>query len=217
MDGDVSHLDFWRSVTNDLASNNTSAAFLFVEYTLVPHGTYPTQIREGVESLQYVLEDLGRSPADVLLAGDSAGGNMALAVLSHISHPLPELPALKFDHEKRLKALVLIAPWVSFAPVNPSCMENKGKDIMTESMAIKWGQDYLSGKPSSVYAEALTAPAEWWKDAKVEQLLTVAGGDELLVDAISQWVEKFKVSLARFSEATARSCECRVANRGSSP
>ena len=191
LDGGDEHLTFWSKVKQDLAEANKSVSFLFVAYTLVPLGTYPTQFREGVEALDYVLNDLGRFPSDILLAGDSAGGNMCLAVLSHLSHPSPDVPELKID--SKLKALVLVAPWVSFKTEWPSMHRNLYKDFMTPAAGRKWSVDYLAGRPTSPYAEALEAPANWWEGAKVEQLLCVAGSDEMLVDPINQWIEKYKV------------------------
>lgn len=191
MDGGEEHFTFWSNTQQDLVKANKSVAFLYVAYTLVPHGTYPTQLREGVEALNYLLNDLGRFPSDILLAGDSAGGNMCLALLSHISHPVPDLDEVKID--SKLKALVLVAPWVSFKTDWPSMHRNRYKDIVTPSAGAMWGRDYLGGQITSPYAEAIEAPAEWWQGAKVEQLLCVAGGDEMLVDPISEWVEKYKV------------------------
>ena len=191
LDGSDEHLNYWSSVKQDLAQANKSVSFLFVAYTLVPFATYPTQFREGAEALDYVLNDLGRSPSDILLAGDSAGGNMCLALLSHLSHPSPDVPEVKID--SKLKALVLVAPWVSFKTEWPSMHRNLYKDIITPDSGRKWSRDYLGGHPSNPYAEALEAPAGWWEGAKVEQLLCVAGSDEMLVDPINMWVEKYKV------------------------
>lgn len=77
MDGGPEHLNWWSGqVQPELQVANKTTAFLFLEYTLVPHGTFPVQFREAVEALDYVLSDLKRSPSDVVLAGHSAGGNM---------------------------------------------------------------------------------------------------------------------------------------------
>jgi acetyl esterase/lipase len=186
-------MSFWTSLGQDLTKVNKSVAFLFVAYTLVPFGTYPVQFREGVEALDYVLNDLGRFPSDVILAGDSAGGNMCLAVLSHLSHPSPDVPEVKLD--SKLKALVLVAPWVSFRTDWPSSHSNQYKDIVVPAVGRMWSSGYLAGRPTSPYAEALEAPASWWEGAKVEQLLCVAGSDEILIDPITKWIEKYKVCL----------------------
>lgn len=193
--GEDTHFKFWRTVQTDLESNNVSVAFLYLEYTLAPHATYPTQLIQAVETVNHVLNDLKRPASDILLAGDSAGGNLALAVLSHISHPAPEVPKLTLPEGQKLKALVLVAPWVSFQSDWPSFESNRYKDIVTVKGANTWSAAYLGGKESSPYAEAFLAPVEWWKDVKVEHLLAVAGGDEVLVDPIEAWFKKYSVGL----------------------
>lgn len=168
-------------------------ATLFLEYSLVPHATYPTQVIEAVEALNYVLNDLKRPASDILLAGDSAGANLALAILSHISHPAPEIPPITLPEGHKLKAAVLIAPWVSFDLTWPSATSNSFKDIVSPYAGDKWSKDYLGGKQSTPYSEAFIPPADWWKNTKVEQLLAVAGADEILVDAIEAWFAKYNV------------------------
>jgi hypothetical protein len=116
---------------------------------------------------------------------------MSLAVLSHLTHPSPDVPEVKM--ESKLKALVLVAPWVSFKTDWPSAKRNQYKDIVVPAAGKMWSSDYLGGRPTSPYAEALEAPASWWEGAKVEQLLCVAGSDEILIDPINKWVEKYKV------------------------
>src|SRR5271156_4305843 len=136
LDGDETHLGFWNIVRNDLESSNKSVAFLFVAYTLVPYGTYPVQIREAVEALSYCLNTLGRFSSDILLAGDSAGGNLCLSILSHLSHPHPEVPEIKM--EGKLKAVVAVAPWVSFKTDWPSMKRNAYKDLITPHGVVPW-------------------------------------------------------------------------------
>ena len=79
---------------------------MFLEYTLVPHATYPKPIYEAVEAVKYVLEDLHRPASQIMLAGDSAGGNMCLGVLSQIMHPSPDFPSLNLGEGEKLKAIV---------------------------------------------------------------------------------------------------------------
>lgn len=173
-------------------------AFLFLEYTLVPHATYPKPIYEAVEAVKYVMEDLKRPASQIMLAGDSAGGNMCLGVLSQIMHPSSEFPELKLAEGDKLKAIVAVAPWVSFNLEWPCEKKNRYKDIVTVYAGGMWSRDYLAGKPTTPYAEPLTADADWWKDAKVEQMLVVAGASEILVDSINEWTSRYKV---RFSQA----------------
>lgn len=196
LDGDDTHIAYWKGVQEELAASGKSVSWLFVEYTLVPHGTYPVQFQEGVDALRYVLDTVGKKPSEVILAGDSAGGNMCLAVLSHLMHPSPDVEEVKMAEP--LKGLVLVAPWVSFRTDWDSGKRNANKDIIEAGIGKKWGEDYLGLKASTPYAEALTAPVGWWKGAEgtVEGIISTAGRDEMLVDPIEEWVKVYKVRVS---------------------
>ena len=164
----------------------------------MPHATYPKPIYEAIEAVKYVMEELKRPASQIMLAGDSAGGNMCLGVLSQIMHPSPDFPELKLSEGEKLKAIVAIAPWVTFNLDWQSAQKNQYKDLVSQFAGGKWSSDYLAGKPTTPFAEPLTAPADWWKDAKVEQVLAVSGGNEILLDGIGEWVKKYKVRQLHF-------------------
>ena len=191
MDATGPYLDFWPNVAKELSDNDITTGWFNVTYTLTPHATYPTQFREAVEALRYVLEDLGRSPSEVILVGDSAGANLCLAILSHLSHPSQDAPELTITEP--LKAIVLMSPWISFRHDWPSMKTNEHKDIDAREVTERWSKDYLSGVFTNYYAEALEAPETWWECALVKQSLVLAGADEVLLDPITAWVRKFSV------------------------
>ncbi|RMZ77564.1 hypothetical protein DV737_g4290, partial [Chaetothyriales sp. CBS 132003] len=191
LDGGPEHIAFWGSdVYADLKTAGKSVSFLFLQYTLVPHGTYPVQVKEAIESVRYLTQDMKRSASTIILAGDSAGGNMCLAVLSQAMHPSPDLP--KVDIDTPFKALVLIAPWVRFEGHTASVANNLYKDIVSPEVGSKWSEDYLAGTPTNPYTEPANADASWWKDPRVEHIVCVVGGDELLCDSVSEWATKYK-------------------------
>ncbi|RMZ90596.1 hypothetical protein DV736_g2162, partial [Chaetothyriales sp. CBS 134916] len=191
LDGGPEHIGFWGSnVYPDLKTAGKSVSFLFLQYTLVPHGTYPVQLKEAIESVRYLTQDLKRSASTIILAGDSAGGNMCLAVLSQAMYPSPDLPKVNID--KPFKALILMAPWVRFAGQSASVATNKYKDIVSSEIGARWSQDYLAGSPTNQYTEPANVDASWWKDPQVEHVVCVVGADELLLDSVSEWVQKYK-------------------------
>ena len=179
----------------DLDATGKSVAWLFVAYSLTPHRTYPSQICEAIEALNYVHEEKHRSPSEIIIGGDSAGGALTLAILSHLSHPSPDFPNVKISG--KLKAAVVMAPWVSFRFDWPSFKSNELKDTITAIRAQEWASLYQNGKPSNNYIEAVEAPASWWEEAQVEKMLCTAGGDEILLDPISEWAAKYKVSAGK--------------------
>ncbi|KAL3487469.1 Alpha/Beta hydrolase protein [Aspergillus germanicus] len=192
MDATSAYLDFYPNIAKTLSDEGIETAWLNVTYTLTPHATHPTQFREAVEALRYVVENLRRSPGDIVLVGDSAGGNLCLALLSHISHPSPDIPRL--DIAGPLKALVCLSPWVSFRHDWPSMEVNQYKDIDARNATERWAKGYLNGRSTNYYIEACDAPETWWDGARVEQTLVLAGGDEMLLDPIRSWVGKFSKS-----------------------
>lgn len=61
----------------------TNAAAVFVDYTLLPHAKYPTQINQAYAALKWVAahgEEIGVDPNRIAIAGNSVGGNMAAAI-----------------------------------------------------------------------------------------------------------------------------------------
>ncbi|KAN0068524.1 Alpha/Beta hydrolase fold [Elaphomyces granulatus] len=66
----------------------------FVDYTLTPHAAYPIQIQQCVEAIHYLVTETHHPFSSITLGGDAAGANLALAVLSHMLHPHPEIDLL---------------------------------------------------------------------------------------------------------------------------
>jgi acetyl esterase/lipase len=130
----------------------------------------------------------------VIVGGDSAGGNLALAVLLHLSHPHPEIEPL-YDVAP-LAGLFAWAPWASFSHAGTSMRENQHKDMIGNEILDRWSKAYLGGdgKEGDAWSQPAKAPMEWWKGAKVEEVLFLAGRDEVLFDVIDGFVKRFKVS-----------------------
>jgi hypothetical protein len=60
----MEHLDWLLELQTDL-SKIKSVAIAAVSYTCAPEGQYPLQLRQGVESLFWLLKTQGRKPEDV--------------------------------------------------------------------------------------------------------------------------------------------------------
>lgn len=176
---------------NELNASGKDIAVFFVEYTTTPHAFYPTQMSQAVEAVRHIVHTTGRSPTDVVIGGDSAGGNLTLAVLSHISHPHNAIEPLEVSAP--LGGAFAIAPWVTFSKDFPSIKDNENKDIIESSIGSTWSNTYLAGQQKDNYNEPFNAPVEWWKDIKTSSVLIVTGTDDILVSSITKFVEKFKV------------------------
>ncbi|KAJ5126965.1 hypothetical protein N7448_007744 [Penicillium atrosanguineum] len=184
------HFEFWLDLLQVVNDSGHDIAVFFPRYTLTPYGTYPTQLRQATGALRYILNETGRSPGSVVVGGDSAGGNLAMATLLHLSHPHPEIEPIVLSEP--LAGVFGYAPWVNFSHEGPSFKENEWKDILTSNVLNNWSASYLSGKVSDNWNEPDRAPAEWWQDAKTERILILAGGDEILLSPIEQFAKKIK-------------------------
>lgn len=88
-----------RSITNKLSST-TSMDVLSFDYRLAPEHPYPSATEDALAVWDYLMH-LGYGARDVIVAGDSAGGNLALSLV------------LKLKEQKRIlpRGLILFSPW----------------------------------------------------------------------------------------------------------
>lgn len=102
-----------RTLTSKLASS-TSMDVLCFDYRLAPENPYPAALEDGIKAWNYLML-LGYGARDVILTGDSAGGNLALSMV------------LKMKEEGRLlpRGLVLMSPWTD--------MTSSGKSFQTRA------------------------------------------------------------------------------------
>ena len=193
--GNEGHLRFWSYVRDQLEAHEIFVAVLFVAYPLMPWTVFPIQFQEAVYAIRHVLEKCNRSPSEVIIGGDSAGGNLAAAALLHAIHPSDlAAPLPKVSITEKLRALVLVSPWVSFDTSIPSFQRNRGKDYIDADCEKRWSDMYVGEDLPSPYNEPALAFAPDWKDLPVQDVLVTAGSDESLIDGISKWVKDLEVS-----------------------
>lgn len=175
--------------TNDAGGD---LAVFALTYTLAPHARYPTQLSQGVAALRYVLDKTGRKPGQVLLGGDSAGGNLVFGVLSHLAHPHSRIKALKISEP--LAGAATLSAWTL---LDPSIAEEQqvysGGDIVTPYVGGAWGGEFLNGTPRDYYTDASEAPSSWFETYPVKQILLLGGENEILMPVIEDFALKLKV------------------------
>ncbi|KAG6827221.1 hypothetical protein H0H92_012742 [Tricholoma furcatifolium] len=183
---------FWNHVRLEYEREGLKFGFAIMSYSLIPTVKFPTQLVQAVEVLQHVIES-GCSPENIHIVSDSAGGNLALALLSHMLHPIPSVPRLI---SCRLGSLYTMSPWVSLTGDTGSHLENDSLDIVPAKSFGVFGRLMLEDIPSSsslqVYLEASKAPNTWFKgvDELVGRILVTAGGVECLRDDIVQVADR---------------------------
>lgn len=195
MPGSADHLEM---LLKFIGWSGGKLAVFCVAYTLAPDAVCPQQIGECVEGLRYVLSLPGRSPKTTLLGGDSAGGNLVLAMLSHVSgHSHPNTAVVKpLSISENFFGAITIAPWVSSdTPRFESMRKYPKRDIVNSTCANYWIDSYKGagkGIKDDEYITPEIAPASWWTGTKADKVLAVCGEEEVLRDAIIAWADKYK-------------------------
>lgn len=159
-------------------------------YTLAPNATYPSQLRQAVSGLRYILNETDHRPAEVVLGGDSAGGNLVFGVLSHLSRPHAHIEHLSL--KENLGGAVAIAPWVSLDTKVDHTADDRG-DIVSTRVVKPWATGYLGGTTRDHYTDIASAPVDWCRELPVNSILVTAGANELLIGTLCIFATKMKV------------------------
>jgi acetyl esterase/lipase len=149
---------------------------------------FPAALQDTLTSYLYLTHTVKISPRNIILSGDSAGGNAALALLRYISeHPELSIPTPS--------AAWLWSPWLS--PLDSA------SDAWTRENP-HYGTDYLTFAFSSFGANAyagsgglatLASPYVTFKDRPFRTSVPIwvnVGGAEVLYFDIVGWVERMR-------------------------
>lgn len=189
--GNMGYFKFWDQILKSANAAGRDLAIFGVTYDLAPHATYPTQLTQAVEALRYILGNTGLQPSQILLGGDSAGGNLVMGVLSHLAHPHPDIK--KIQLKESLAGVACIAPWTSLDESNSDHPIYFGGDLLTPAVSKPWSRAYLGGRERDYYTDASDAPTSWLEVLPVNKILILGGESEVLLPVIEDFTEKLKV------------------------
>ncbi|KAH9071482.1 alpha/beta-hydrolase [Lactarius deliciosus] len=182
----ASYFPFLHSLQKALSADIGEVGVAALEYSLAPDSPVPTQLRQANAALTHLLQK-GIPPSNIVVGGDSAGGNLTLQLTSHLLRPLPSIPAPPTLTEPLAGAL-LISPWVAYSVDAPSYARNEGKDLIF-SRSYKFMADLV--RPGVTpelkhHVEPAAAPADWWSglEGVYPRILITAGEHEGLFDQI---------------------------------
>ena len=163
---------------------------------LVPDAPFPTQLKQGVLAIQYLIE-LGAKPENIQILGDSAGATLIHEILSHFLHPVEGVPELSLSAP--LGGVYMMSPWVRLVDKDRKYLytnEDSNDDMMNGKLLNYWGREVLRDEPEEAipYLEPNSAPTMWLDgiDKWVKRVLISAGGLECLRDEIIKYQDGFK-------------------------
>lgn len=156
-----------------LAASSRADAFS-VDYRLSPGHKFPTALVDVTQAYLGLLER-GVEPAEIFVAGDSAGGNLAAALLVRLRDEGLPLPA----------GAILFSAWLDLAATGSTIETNAATDYLpvrdTDPAEL-----YLGGAdPTDPWASPLYADL-----SGMPPMLIAAGGREIIFDDSTRFAER---------------------------
>ena len=125
-------LDYSGNLAVKLALATGFTVYTFA-YRLAPEHPYPAAAEDGMSMWEYITENV--ADADhVILAGDSAGGNMALCLTQRLISEGKPAP----------RELLLLSPWTDMTASSESYETNRDIDpILTKEFVLNSAKAYI--------------------------------------------------------------------------
>lgn len=148
---------------------------LGLDYRLAPEHPRPAQLEDALTAYRWLL-DQGTRPEQIAVAGDSAGGHLALALCAALpAHQLP-LPG----------ACVLFSPWLDLSSSRPSFTANARFDYGTREMLLAQARTFAGELPlDDPRISPLAAPIP-----RLPPTLLVVGSAEVLLDECREYATR---------------------------
>ena len=158
----------------------TKMPVLSVDYRLAPEHPYPTPLEDCTAVYNWLLST-GIKPENIVIAGDSAGGNLTLTTLIKLRDDETPLPA----------GAVCLSPSTDYTGSDESFFENAETDPVLADIGLFWWiPAYLAGADPS---DPLVSPL--YADLKgLPPLLLHASTCEILYSDSTRFVERAKAA-----------------------
>jgi acetyl esterase/lipase len=154
------------------------ARAFMMDYRLAPEHPFPAASDDCVAAYHWLLKQ-GFAPKDIVIAGDSAGGNLVLGTLLRLKAEQTPLPG----------CAVLLSPFLDFTLSSRSGLTNARKDpVFTSAFAIGVRNHYA---PGELHTDPRVSPLLGDFQGLPPMLFQV-GSTEMLLDDSVRAVQKAK-------------------------
>ncbi len=145
---------------------------LSVDYRIAPEHVFPAALMDALDGYDWLIEQ-GFAPGQIIVAGDSAGGGLALSLCLKLKELGRELPG----------AIIAMSPWTDMTASGPSYQENFDKDPLfggTDDSMIN-NREYAADEPLT---NPLLSPLFGDYEGFPPMLIQVGSVEMLLSDSV---------------------------------
>lgn len=172
--------------------NNAGCSHVFLPQYRLADGKgnrFPAQLQDAVSSYVYLTQELGIPANRIVLSGDSAGGNLALALLRYI-HDYGEQLELPWP-----AAVLLWSPWTDITPGESQALVASNRNYNSDYLPagfITWGHDEYTGYGQKSATDPFISPG-YNSGFKIPSPVWMqTGGREMLYNDNMRFYELFK-------------------------
>lgn len=193
--------DLTATITRGLLQHLDSVTRVFsLEYRLAvgkpskPAHSFPTQLLDALAGYNYLVNVVGFSPDNIIIAGDSAGGNLAHALTLYLTEyknttdvTLPSPP----------NGLLLLSPWVDLGVTHINLPKGSARTLAASDYITitDGGLDYAIDAFTGIHGRGIAETNPYVSPASLDSGLHVdfgkfprtfitGGGGEVLIDSI---------------------------------
>jgi epsilon-lactone hydrolase len=170
-----------RSLVFALA-RRADARIFSLDYRLAPEHRFPGALDDSLAAYRQLLAD-GVAAESIVIAGDSAGGGLALATLLALRDAGDPLPS----------GAVLFSPWTDLAATGASLTSNDGRDPMFYGAAIARAAKVYLGEDGANATNPYASPV-YGRFEGLPPLCIQVGSTEVLLDDATRVAERARAA-----------------------
>ena len=166
----------------DLAQRISKASktkLLILDYRLAPEHPFPAALEDSVRAYEWLINNEGYNPKNLIIAGDSAGGGLTLTTLVKLRDQGVRLPT----------AAVCLSPWTDLALTGDSIKLKLHEDPFISPDELVFAAGLYLGKvdPKNPFASPLYADFKG-----LPPLCIQVGSAEILLDDATRLAKRAK-------------------------
>lgn len=160
--------------------NSTQCSALVINYRLAPENPFPAALEDALKAHRWLLAE-GHVPSNIFIAGDSAGGGLAIATLVSLRDQGEPLPA----------GAICFSPWLDLTLSSATLQKNEKLDIILKRSILEIYAKYYIGADGAdnPYISPLLADLRGLPPIHLQ-----SGANEILLDDSVRFCEKAQLA-----------------------